>query len=414
MANHYVLQSATGSADGSDWTNAWTTLPATLTRGDTYYIADGTYIGYTFNDDVSGTDLITIKKATSADHGTETGWDSSYGDGVAEFTSKLEFDTSYWLLDGAVGSGTSGYGFKITTTDTLTASKLILVDNGSDYITVQYVEMEHAGEDTGLNQDCVYIVDSDNGGSSYITISHCYMHDVNRVMMLLNWTTHLTIEYCYFKNRHDNSDPAIHGEAIAINYSGLSAGTVIKYCTFENIDGTGIVVIKDSIQSGFQVFGNLFFVSGEASRYTPSQGTICDTGGDTTTNVKFHNNTMVDISGSTGVNWLNDATDNEAYNNLWFNCESITFGNVAHDYNAFETTEGEDHEQIGITSAIFSDYAGDDFTLSGATDAGDNTIGATYNTDMLGNTRGADSVWDRGAYEYVADQGVHGNRMRIF
>ena len=42
-ANHYVRAGATGSADGTDWTNAFTDLPATLTRGDTYFVADGTY-----------------------------------------------------------------------------------------------------------------------------------------------------------------------------------------------------------------------------------------------------------------------------------------------------------------------------------------------------------------------------------
>ena len=38
---HYVRAGATGLNNGSDWNNAWTSLPATLVRGDTYYIADG-------------------------------------------------------------------------------------------------------------------------------------------------------------------------------------------------------------------------------------------------------------------------------------------------------------------------------------------------------------------------------------
>jgi hypothetical protein len=39
----------------SDWTNAYPSLPATLTRGDTYYIATGNYGGYGFNTAQSGT-----------------------------------------------------------------------------------------------------------------------------------------------------------------------------------------------------------------------------------------------------------------------------------------------------------------------------------------------------------------------
>ena len=44
-ANHYVRQGAGGS--GGDWTNAYSDLPSTLTRGDTYYVADGTYSSHT-------------------------------------------------------------------------------------------------------------------------------------------------------------------------------------------------------------------------------------------------------------------------------------------------------------------------------------------------------------------------------
>jgi hypothetical protein len=36
---HYVRQGVTGSNDGSNWTNAYTSLPAKLIRGHTYYIA---------------------------------------------------------------------------------------------------------------------------------------------------------------------------------------------------------------------------------------------------------------------------------------------------------------------------------------------------------------------------------------
>ena len=81
----YVRQGAAGSADGSDWTNAYTTLPATLTRDTTYWIADGSYSGYTFNDTASGSLVIRVKKATGSLHGTDTGWSSGYGDGQATF-----------------------------------------------------------------------------------------------------------------------------------------------------------------------------------------------------------------------------------------------------------------------------------------------------------------------------------------
>ena len=94
-----VRAGATGIGDGSDWNNAYPSLPATLQRGATYYIGSGTYSGRVFNDAVSGTAVITIKKATTSDHGTDTGWKESYG-GQAVFNSTLEFDTGYYVFDG--------------------------------------------------------------------------------------------------------------------------------------------------------------------------------------------------------------------------------------------------------------------------------------------------------------------------
>ena len=76
--NCYVRAGATGSKNGSDWTNAYTDLPASLTRGATYYVAAGTYAPHVFNDAVSGTTLITLLAPTTTTHGTSTGWNSSY------------------------------------------------------------------------------------------------------------------------------------------------------------------------------------------------------------------------------------------------------------------------------------------------------------------------------------------------
>ena len=63
-ATHYVRAGATDAQNGSDWTSAYSALPRTLVRGDTYYIASGSYPSYAFNDAQSGTLTITVKKAT--------------------------------------------------------------------------------------------------------------------------------------------------------------------------------------------------------------------------------------------------------------------------------------------------------------------------------------------------------------
>src|SRR5437899_8360956 len=54
-----------------------------------------------------------------------------------------------------------------------------------------------------------------------------------------------------------------------------------------------------------------------------------------------------------------------------------------------------------VLSNPFVDWVNENYHLLAATQAG-NTLSAPYNTDPDGNTRGADGVWDRGAFEFGA------------
>jgi hypothetical protein len=71
--NNYYVRDGTGlfSSCGQDWGNACDDLPSNLIRGATYYIADGSYSSYTFDDAESGSEYIYIKKATLWDHGID-------------------------------------------------------------------------------------------------------------------------------------------------------------------------------------------------------------------------------------------------------------------------------------------------------------------------------------------------------
>ena len=66
----------------------------------------------------SGTSVVTVKKASPADHGTGTGWVTSYGTDQAVFASHINIQTGYFVLDGQYrneGDWFDGaaYGFKI-------------------------------------------------------------------------------------------------------------------------------------------------------------------------------------------------------------------------------------------------------------------------------------------------------------
>jgi hypothetical protein len=194
-ANHYVRQGATGN--GSDWSNAYSNLPAVLVRGDTYYIADGSYGSYSFDD--AGSALITIKKATVTDHGTETGWNDSYGDGQAAW-SGFNFSRRYYEINGQTGSGKSGYG--ITLSNPAFDATLIRLEAAVSNITFMYVDAkahwDPNSHDEAGKRNCIIWGGS---GASNITVSHCYFHDVNwyTALQMGSWNTFL-LEYSYIEN----------------------------------------------------------------------------------------------------------------------------------------------------------------------------------------------------------------------
>jgi len=390
----YVRDGDTGN--GSAWDNALDQIPSPITRGDTVFLADGSYTGYNFDDGLSGSTYIYIHKATESAHGSSTGWSSAYGDGVAIFTTRWDFATGYWDIDGIVGSGTSGHGFRIDI-NSGTNVKHIYSVSGADYVKIRHTEMEGVGEDRENNSDDIlYLL----GTSTNWELSYCWLHDVNRTCMITLNVTQFTLEYCVLERRHTNG--STHGELISINSSGNNAEWVIRYNRFSDCAGTGFVVIKDAVQGGFKIYGNIFYST--SSRYNVSNGALCNTSGDTNNDMEVYNNTFYNITTIAvgGVSWSGSGTGNITYNNLFHTIENCGFNGQAHDYNWFYNSgsQSETNMQNGASN-VFTNSATFDLSLAYATDEADNTIGAEYNTDLNGSTRGSDGSWDRGAFEYT-------------
>src|SRR5580698_8029189 len=83
--NHAIVTSATCSnnGDGTSWScatsnggpGAFVGVPATLTRGDIYYLCDGNYGNHlSLSTAASGTTTIELRKAQSYDFGGLSGW----------------------------------------------------------------------------------------------------------------------------------------------------------------------------------------------------------------------------------------------------------------------------------------------------------------------------------------------------
>lgn len=428
-ANHYVRAGAGGTGSGTDWTNAYSALPSTLVRGDTYYIADGTYGPYVFDDALSSINVTRIVKATAANHGADTGWVPTYGDGEALFTGASpvwRFSTGYYDIDGVVGNGkaTVSYGIRVMPTTTRCVNEFqsaVMFTGGANITNLALRHIDYGWNNGSSN--CTAAVPSlfftQDASSDYITIENSYFHhspgyalyigpyDPNPGGKLEN---HYTIRNNYFY------------------MLGGGGGTDHHYELFwlMNVDNSDIYnnVFEDLLDSGGQtgwimfakannlsIYNNLFFCT-DAACIVGGNGVIATWSLDAYRNdgVKIYGNTFARLRGlfndfgmrftHSSLNDLNITVKNNLYCNTRFTWSGAT--TQTHESCGCGQPCSGTNQQTGLTTANFVNYAGNDFRLASATAAGDSSIGSQFQTDMNGRTRGADGVWDRGAFEFEA------------
>jgi hypothetical protein len=432
----YVRQGAAGAGTGLSWTDAYTTLPATLTRGLTYYIADGSYASYFFDDAQSGTTLITIKKATVSDHGTNTGWVSTYGDGQAVFTAPLKFRFGYYVLNGATRnesdwSSHAAYGFKVVS-PTGQGNELdygpsikvggLLADGSRDISLV------------GLNANNVQILytavmanqipnvavrsyqmdtDTESATAGFVA-SRCYIEKGNN-HYFVRGTTGAIVEYCYSHSAKSTVDN--HGEVVNLYYN--AHGAIVRHNIIrDNFDpgfvpdvngyawGTAAISIVQS--ANVEIYGNVFYNNchGDAVVGFDSTNTA-----NAVPNIKLYNNTVHTRSGVNGF-ILPSGSSGSGLNNMFIGAGS--WANISHSFNATTAASmaGDASVQLNVSPSIFVSEATGDFRLVSGTTHG-SPLSAPYNTDLLGATRGADGTWDRGAHEYSVGGGFSNNLRAV-
>jgi hypothetical protein len=424
-ANHYIRQGATGTGTGNDWTNACTDFSGscnTQTRGDTYYVADGTYACRTFSTAVSGTTPVIIKKAIVSDHGTSTGWSDTFGDGQATFSSSgadcLDFSTNYWTLDGQVGGGpgswTSGHGFKLQAA----------INNGSGTTTLLFLNNQFGQTRTGItiahvaagrtNFNGSNICDSPGQcpaivyaiGLTNSSFSYVYFHDTDSfaAMRGVSWDT-VTIQYSAFQTINRK-------EVLAC--SGNCTNLTVRWNYFKDVAGTGHLVATtsgdtDPITNWF-IYGNIFYNS--SSAWFLNDCIICTNvgHGQSSSNVLIYNNTLVNMYGmGSGTFVLENCTGCQGKNNLFYTTTGYDYGYSTGFTKDFDwcnpsadcaNIAAETNDQAGAGNP-FTNLSGEDFTLAANTTAGAN-LGAPYNVDMFGTTR---TTWTRGALEFGSGSG---------
>lgn len=410
-AIHHVRAGATGSATGDDWTNAYPALPSSLVRGDTYYIAAGTYAGRTFNTPASGTALITIKGATVADHGTNTGWSASMsvstsdGGTQATFTSGLIFNTSYWVFDGVVGPvgsrRTTDYGFKINP-----VNYAVRVFSLSSAITDIKISHISAVAPTGDVEKFFLSTDNSTKSVHKVTWSHNLLNGWSNSqwatsdgLAMNDWLA----EYNIILNGY--SSAANHGEDINNNYGYLDRFT-IRYNVFEGrTSGTATIVGGLNGPVGtYYIYGNMF------KNQVSGDGTIVCVHENAT--MYIYNNTFANVTGGGSGSYIGGTASDcilsgEIANNLLYSMSgalgSATSG-MTRQYNAYFSTTNIPSENNGyVTSGNpFVDYANGNFALTSSvagTMPPGRTLGSPYGFDMFGKSR-SEGIWHRGAIQF--------------
>jgi hypothetical protein len=180
----------------------------------------------------------------------------------------------------------------------------------------------------------------------------------------------------------------------------------------------------DNTATGWKIYGNL--IRSTSNGGTISYGVIYvanDTGAGTSygnenwmDDCYFANNTIVNLNLDWDMMIRHDSSGgsgNVCINNVYYNnTQSAGAGDTAFQnagtlsYNWYFDTASTGDSGTGKTtcssscSALFADAANLHMQLV-STLAG-TSLAAEYNTDILGNTRGSDGTWDRGAFELVA------------
>ena len=407
-ATNYVRAGATGADTGADWTDAYTALPATLTRGDVYYVAGGTYASYTLDDAQSGTLTITIKKAYAADHGTDTGWQASYGTAQAVFNSSFNIVRPWVIFDGSYRNESNywdgdSYGFKIQTVDN--NQTLMNMANGSTPCTNITVKFVYILAPVGVLTTRPYAIDTETGDNAVMNANYVF-HKVyvkgSNNPFFIRQTRDALVEYCCAELT--SGSDSYHGEMVNAFYHYFG-GPTVRYCHFRDAyngasgydagGGTGVIACADLPYA--YIYGNIF------ERFYVGDGAIA--AGWPNDNIRVFNNTFIDgVAGSGALvrSTIDEGhTGNMAYNNLAVGCANSTYNGLGVDaYNSTATT------------AIFVNYAGGNYRLATNTVAGTNIafFDASYAIDPDGNAR---TDWDRGAFEFEPAGGLVVNTVNL-
>ena len=368
-----------GTGDGSSWTHALADLPKSLTRGAMYYVAAGDYDetvpdgdtpydDHVFDDPEQGDQFIAVVKATADAHGTDDGWDSSFGQGSANF-GPIGMVTGHYLFDGVTGAGGTGYGIRIAVkpqicTNSAANSFYFNWNAQSHYVALHHLDISFCGgvgDPVNPPQDAIFGYMTDSYDVGNITIRNCWVHDTRRVLAFFIGWNDVLLEQSLF----ERSGQAQESCSLAMRDA---ANVVVRNNVFK--DAINVDIALETVQHVF-IYGNVFVTTLEGWDIWNSIWSE-----EPLDDVQIYNNTFYGLTGlSTGLRFTDASTHVVLRNNLWAHNRTNQIPMVGdHDYGGFfdnirpdsnedlSLSEDDPHVQV-ITSDPFVDAASLDFHL---------------------------------------------------
>jgi hypothetical protein len=399
----FVRSTSTSSA-GNSWASAWKDVSSiswsALKPGDVVCVAGGTYSG-SISTQASGQSgkPITIRRATAADTtcgSKTTGWSAAYDSQAV--IGGVSLGNDYVTIDGAVANG-----FKLNLVNSSGDPSAISVVGPTNGVILRYIEVSGPCGTSACNQngDSRSIDLNHWNGSSYdlqnnMTIQYDNLHGACTIL----WSAHssnLIIEHTRFADSADSTpgNPNCHPNVVA---EQDSTNVSFRYNEVTNWQVEGIMACPNGgCSSSWNLYGNIWHdpMAGSYPRVLEAQGSASGP-------YYVYNNTFVNVSYATitSANGGSYTSDSMMRNNIFWN--SSTGGLANRDYDLCNTSCGETNGQTFTSTGLFVNYSAENYALAQPTTAGA-TLPSPFNIDYIGDTRGADGTWDRGAYEYVAN-----------
>jgi hypothetical protein len=352
----FVRAGAPGGGDGTAWDRAWTALPDVLERGTLYYLAAGTYPGYTFDDPAAGTTPITVVAATGADHGDDAGWDDAYA-GIAEL-GPVVLAAPYHVLDGR--------GRLIRIRGAFEGTALVI--SAGDQI-VRSLDVDGAFAEDGAGQHVggactVMEVSADN-----VTIADSDLHDAADDGAVFSGTDALLFEGNVVHRLHGcgtdgGCGPCFNGHSDGLEMFDVTA-SVVRNNMIYDVRSTATMFFgnwgtTDEYNEDITIENNLF--------YAPEVGLVVYI--HYARNIRFVHNVVWGVHQGSygGLSVGPEVTDLEMHNNILLSV------NLAHTGGTFDPAEHRgSHNLIGVDNnqwpAVATDLIQPDPGFTGIPDA---------------------------------------------